>query len=289
MFLHSSVCPERPAEGSKRLHTFVFYNMSPREPATIQESTMNAKVPNGPSKTGNPSGKGRGNLPPKKKSYQLIIFALFFCLLLPINAKAQLSDNLEQCKILSLSADGYYMNWGAPRKIELFWSIYENDPVSCKLYMSDDISYFELLSFNGFREELLKVADKFEEWIKVARNNGIKDTWQKIPVEITQEPYIYDKSQKREFESTPSTGAFFMVNEGKMFCQIVFRADKLHLTEGTMDKEFFNYGLQFASPQEVRILADCLDLETMNVLKWGRDPFETIQLLNKRNNSQLFR
>ena len=37
---------------------------------------MSVKLPNGPSKTGNPSGKGRGNLPPKKKLSFFLCFAV---------------------------------------------------------------------------------------------------------------------------------------------------------------------------------------------------------------------
>lgn len=222
-----------------------------------------AKVPSGPSKTGNPSGKGRGNLPAKKRA-QKFAYIVGLIMLLPTLASAQ-----QETGITVLKAEGSYICWGKTQPVKLFWSIYENDPIDCEIFIDEKCSFF--MPVNGYPIELEKIAAQFSEWIRVAQQNNVSETWQKMPIDMSDwgARFLNDGYRNRCFEYLPCTGAYFMVKNGKMYCQIVFRAEKRDLPNGVMTEDYFNYGMQFESPEEVLMLADCLNVEWLNKLKWG--------------------
>lgn len=227
--------------------------------------TNMAKVPNGPSKTGNPSGKGRGNLPSKKKANRYVSLVVGLSLFLSYNAFGQMPTG-----IYFLEAQGSYICWGANQNIKLSWSIYESYPIECHINFDEKVSCYFNVGTDDYKL-FMDIANKFNEWIQVARQNNVTKTFKQMPIDMGEFHVfeLQDGYRNWSFGYLDCIGAYFKIDNGKAVCQIVFRAEKESLESGNMSEESHNYGMQFGSPQEVQTLAECLDYEWLNKLKWG--------------------
>lgn len=172
-----------------------------------------------------------------------------------------------------LEAKGSYICWGEPQQIKLSWSIYESVPIECHINFEEKTSCY----FNVGPEDyklFMSIADKFNEWSQVSRQNNVTSTFKQMPIDMSEFQVfeLQDGYNNRSFGYVPCIGAYFKVdNNGNAFCQIVFRAEKKNLESGSMSEESHNYGMQFGSPKEVRTLAECIDYEWLNKIKWGDD------------------
>ena len=216
------------------------------------------------------SEKTRINL----SAFLIVGLSLFFS----FNAAGQRPNGIDW-----LEAKGSFTCWGEPQEIELWWSIYEADPIECHIHFSEKVScYFSVQPdyYKLFKE----IASKFGEWNNVAHQNNVTKKKKKIPVDLSGLSVyeLKDDNKNREFSELPCLGAYFKVEDGKTFCQITFRATRESLSSGIMSEEYFNYGMQFNSPREVEILAECLDYEWLNKIKWGDE--DSVNKNNRRKN-----
>ena len=249
--------PEPPADKRKMPRTFF---LSPGLGFLVIRCQTMLSNPNWPSKTGNPSGKGRGNNPAKKKILQFL-FILCFMHFAPNEVLAQ------ECGLSLVTVESYYPSLGEMRQVKHFWSINEGEEgLWCNIGIAENVRfdiYFEE-SIKSARNSLLPLVDKYKEWSIVAQQNHVTDLEKRFPTEIVLNGTdLPDEGKGLDFHEVSSEGAFFKVKGEKRYCALLLRASNGEKESSKL------YGLWFASPEELQGFISCLDQERLKKLEWG--------------------